>query len=610
MFILKHVYPIIASVMTEAFDRCGVLVESKLHSTPLLEQLNRVRDTLLQWNSDNNGLFQAKPQILFVKARSIRCDQLCIQCATIDTAAQSLLVVPLTGPSPDSFTVYYYLTLQQWLHCKLLGDGRRVLRLSDFLRVSRPTEQSPPPQPHEPMEIAMEVEFTLPSPPCTTNTILRLRDLSAVTEADALFQCGMLMDFILMRLLLPVSPPLEAKWSHYMQRSASVREEASCALMATYVKAKHCCNDETIRQWIAMETRLFSTSAINIAQFHTDLMDHLRSLPGLDVTLLWQHSQWHSCTLNDAQPLFWHCGRDDCYTISAFWLLEEEMSHCATSTPKNGHVALGSGDFVTYFLPCLYRHLLLDLVHCWYYSASPERHVPRETLKALTELHVGKNSVDDVFEFNAGVLQWHTSPVMKRVYRYYSERELAGPPPERKKWTTHRLADHVEMEDLFAQPDQYLPPCLSRLVTPKWYKHEDRLAMVSCLVDSGYKNGARAVEMMCRTTANTATNRKLIGRLFNDLTNKKQGLLEGRRVSRACDTVINSVYQTGNLLRCPYEEAANGETRRRDHSKEESEKFRTQCACSLAPDARWPPRIFSPLDYISHKLARNKASTQ
>lgn len=590
----------------QLFDRCGALYEERVRS----EQLDETKRRLLHALSPLLPGDAPVPKIVLVKSLAIKCGQLRLSCAFDPAVAegQSLVVAPLQSHAWDSVAQFYWLTHAQWLGAKLLVGGCRVLRLD----LSPPLSLAPPSPPTFPVEQSeAEPCFSLMEidrPVEQLHAVTLAYD--AVTDEEAVFQLGQLVDYMLRVTLFAVSPAslqqrLEAKWLAHMERADGERCAASAAVIASYVRAKsHCC-DTVVRHWIAMECGLLARrfTLAHLEWFHGVLGEHLAVI-GVFKTAEWQHSAWHSLVVAEG---YWRCEAQGRFAVHALWLLEPELATLGKKRlPRRGVLTLSAEEMTGLLVPCLYRHLLLDCVHAWFASSTAPPMLTTE-LKALAALTlVGKHCHESLFEYNAGVLQWHTSPVMKHAYRLYGEREAAAVARPHRQWTARTLAgEAVEMEDLFADPGRYLPPCLARLVQPRqWYKHEDRLAMVSCLVDSGYRNGERAVEQMCRGQANNANNRSVIRRLFRDLSLKKAGPeLEGRRVSRCCDTIINAVYQEGNRLRCPFEEAANGTARRRDHSSEERDAFRTQCAASLDAKTRWQPRVYSPLDYISHRLS-------
>ncbi len=566
------------------FDRSGVLVECRVRTADHQTQLQCAKARL--------GVLG---QVVFVKSRFIKCGQVRLSESHVSPDAETIAVVPLQSAVLDSATEYYAFTQHQWSGADRL-DGYRVLRLVD---ATAHTLSASPPVP--PMEIAMEVEHRAAHP---GHALIQILQAAPVSDEAMLFQCGMLADFIVMRRVFPTHHALRDKWRRFMQRAGESRTAASASLMAQYVRAKGVCIDDVTRQWMAMECALFKEQTLDTDLLHSDVLCHIASLPLADAAE-WQHGQWHQFRLTETGA-FWRRDPAGHYTVSAMWLLEDELAACCTRERLawHGHAVLSAAEFDTLFVPCLYRHMLLDALHCW--LGMPPTVATTglsDTLRTLATLRCA--DAEEVFEFNAACLQWHTSPVMKRAYRYFGA-QTQRPVRTVKKLT---LAPHVDMEDLFAAPAQYLPPCLAQLITGEWYKHEDRKALVGCLVDSGYTNANRAVDLMCRgPTGASPHNRGLIRRLFQDLARKKTAELDGKRVSRCCDTLINAVFQDGNRLRCPFEAAANGPNRRRDHSKEECEQFKEACAASLDVKGQWPLRVYSPLDYVSHKLAARRHS--
>jgi hypothetical protein len=565
-------------------------------------------------------------QILLVRSGAIKCGQLRLLARLVPSDGPLLLVSfeeTLEGLDQQR----YYITGEQWQRAKAGPDGYRILRLRDYLALSADAvtrnhliiemedvmDVDPPPPP--------------PQPPCAPHLLWLHKEVahSPLLYLDCesahqrvLFYCSLLLDSVLWRVLLPHRQEVAAKWFAYIRRHCPTPDLSSAGyhLVAAYIRARPgVCEDEFLHHWVRTECLLFRgvSPQVDREAFHHNLLGHVSFFAGLEsLTLRWQHAQWHHFTVQEG--VYWVAEQGGCLTVSALWLLEEEMAQCATlSNVREGRATLTEDAFDAHFLPCLYRHTLLDLTH--YLATGPVEcygeawsargvllsRVEESVALPLTKLSFHKGAMDTVLDFSVTHLNYHSSPVIKRTLAHFQQCEeraaLYGDQPRR---VTNRLADFVDIEDLFARPTDYLPPCLSRVVPAKWYKCFDRLNLVSYLVDSGYRNVTKVVQLMCRQE-NTAPHRRDIATIHIEKTRKKYGELEGRRVSVPCATIINSVYQEGHLLRCPYEEAQNGAVRRRDHTKGEQAGFRKECACALAGN----PVIYSPLDFISHRLAQS-----
>ena len=78
------------------------------------------------------------------------------------------------------------------------------------------------------------------------------------------------------------------------------------------------------------------------------------------------------------------------------------------------------------------------------------------------------------------------------------------------------------------------------------------------------------------------------------------------RCSPRCGTIINATFEAENNLRCLYEERANKEQRRANHTDKEKAKFTRQCAKAMGDEDY---RVMSPMDFIGFKAKRIYLST-
>ena len=303
----------------------------------------------------------------------------------------------------------------------------------------------------------------------------------------------------------------------------------------------------------------------------------------------WQHYGWHDYAK-------WSIGEDGNYIISPRWLFEPEFGGLHGQT--HGTLMLGGALHITRevfhnkFLPSLYRHVLLDMVHLCYdvqqlchtteyndfygnSNAMTIDHLYQIMTKEFTRATI---TSDQMYDFNvkyAGIF----SPIMLDLSQHYEERskmkERGGdggtgyqkPPP----------SSSVDIEDLFRDPGKVMPPCLSRVVTQEWYKSKDRLNLVAYLVDMGYKDREKVVNLMCRNRNNPG-DKNIIGSIYDDWVKKKAAKPSHHRVSLPCSSIINSNFDEGNVLRCAYEEKRNGSERTKSGLGDQ-DVYRSQCSC-------------------------------
>lgn len=554
--------------MTEwerARHKCGALVEAQLVGEPLLAaRLAVARHTLLRRLSPELG---APPQVLFVWASAVKCEQVRVAAELLDGAA--LLLVPFER-EPDEPLTHQYL-VSRAASTKALPGNLRLLRLREALVLqlghddetvapTRVMEVEPPPLPF--VQLVAPLWLPLEPPP--------------VDDALCARYCATLLDFSLARRLLRPSTQTHAKW---LRHARLLPRLAGLRLVAAYVRTKGGARDELLRDWAAMECALLQTEC---APFLDAVRTHRAFFAALGAR--WQHGQWLGYGETRVSQ--------GVYTAPALWLLEPEFAG-APLVARRGSVALSEAECRQWLVPCLYRHMLQDWAH--YQLGQVGDALPLAS--ALARLTMRRDALDALVALR--IACWaDDSPVLKRVRAHRAAQAVREARPRR---VVLRAADSgVDMEDLFA--GDWLPPCLARAAQqPAWPKYFDRLNLVAALVDSGYTDGARATRLLSRAEP-TAKNRAIVTRLMQDYARKARETT--RPLTMPCSVLINAVYQEGNVTRCAYEAKANGEARRRDHTTDEQAEFRRQCACALG-DETLP--LWSPLDFVSHRLAREAA---
>jgi hypothetical protein len=171
------------------------------------------------------------------------------------------------------------------------------------------------------------------------------------------------------------------------------------------------------------------------------------------------------------------------------------------------------------------------------------------------------------------------SPIMLDLSHHYEERSKIKGGGGDGSHTTYKTTPttSIDIEDLFRDPGRVMPPCLSRVVKQDWYKSKDRLNLVAYLIDMGYQEKEKVVNIMCRNRDN-ASDRAIIESIYNDKAKKKLEKLPHHRISLPCSSIINSNFEEGNVLRCVYEERKNGDVRVKS-SVGEQDVFKHQCIC-------------------------------
>jgi hypothetical protein len=283
-------------------------------------------------------------------------------------------------------------------------------------------------------------------------------------------------------------------------------------------------------------------------------------------------------------------------------LFETELSYLNHECRVyDGVCHLEESVFLDTFLPLLYRHLLLDIVH--FATRSSLYGLP------LTERRFVLNDyyfriipefpsvLNELFAFYSSLQIKYSSPLYDILLGNQQKREEEeDEKKKKKKGGEMNNSPVVDIEDLFANPRGIMPPCLSPLVEKEWCKNWDRYNLVPFLIDMGYTDRDMIISQMCRHK-DSLENRETVGSIYDAALRRRK---PNGRISVNCGTIINSIGDEGNIFRCPYEEKKNGQKRRKNHHEKEKASFTSQCACTLSPSLK----IYSPLDYINFNLER------
>jgi hypothetical protein len=631
--------------------QCGMVKEREIaEKNPLRASLEEVRASLLM---DAERLTSIRftlpaypqPQILFYLDGSVRGGQLKVPLNEVaeeklGDAVVFLLCFLRCVDDDDQrqvcVTGYYIRTEQDWREAKVQGK-MKIMRLdAPIVPGHAPTiatTVSPPPQQQHAVVVVRTDEVNIAESVCdmdveATPMLVWLQSpgKNECSDMERMHYVSFLCDYILMQRHNQTTNvhDTERKWQCYMRERLPFTRNASFFFLLACAKAKLATTHDLLSHWLAFEKYLCRCCCcavlLNVDAFEKEVSSHLNLMDSfLLVTQNWQHSRWHSLTL-DGTGVMWRraTGEEDRYEVRALWLLHEELGPLRSMVRVNagGMLSLDSVQFQSQFLPCLYgllcqdifclaRHLAINQFSypSQYRAFFPLSYPTESELVAPLIVADGLDS-DALFHYNYLVLEQTSSPVYRAMLAHYQARE-------ERRWKNGeqamlRLSDVlVDIEDLLRDDARLLPPCLTRLLAPLHRKNSDRLAAVGYLVDSGYTDAAKILAVLCRGgEANTGHNRKELLTLIHSSLAKKRA-----RLSPSCARIINSLYEKGNILRCPYEEAENGPRRRTNHNTEEIKKFRDRCACSITTTTTTTTTtktvavINHPLDYVSHKLA-------
>lgn len=595
----------------------------EVESSVRQRQITALKQALLsQWSSSSSHNFHPQPTaVLLFPASDLDCGQLQFPEKRWPLKHQAVLLVPVTDESElrvDSQQCYY-VDAAQWDASDRINKSFRVIRVNQQQQ-SRQQDDD-----------AMQVQEPLIAQPLsqTPRQLWLHQWVSSSSSVNYTPYLSALLDHLMMQLAPHNYLCTETKWRKFHRGQAFSDASQALSFLAAYTTVNRRAADALITHWIRMEVQQLDYAHVDVETFHANLLQHCDFCD--ERASHWQHGQWHRYLVGDRQ--FWHGDAPGCYSVCALWLLEEEFSAFDDTRPRRGLFQLTLYQLKTVLLPALYRVVLQDAAHwCAEQQShiddddSPSLSTKRESLLQLAQLQLSPYSIGPLFRFSLAVKCWSGSsetPAQRRMPQYMEEvRRRAQQSSEKDmEWKGKLLATQgVDMEDLFSgKASTLLPPCLRRVFGhhgavgggggEQSFKYEDRITVLTTMLDQGYRGRDRYVRAVCRKPAdNTQEKRAVAARLYDDYM-KKRG--NKPRQTRRCDTVIDSVYQEGNRMRCFYEEALNGATRRRNHSQEEKDEMRRRCACELAgldPEQQQQQQpkyaLNSPMDYVSQRLAR------
>ncbi len=448
----------------------------------------------------------------------------------------------------------------------------------------------------------------------------RRRDVPPVSESATTFYCSALCDFVLLRrpLAQSATPRLTQKWltwleSHFQQWPYDVLAfhvaRALCHSAPPTPLVYGTLQWPLAREWLDFTSFIFAQQRMDVDAFEQQLRGHAAWISQWSYGGF--HHRWQDFVVDDCR--FWH-QEEQQVEVSALWLL-----HCDKLQPHRrshcGRIWLERRLFLQELLPVMYRLALSDTLHLLRCTALQGPGTDPFTAGELgggDHPHCGglmqllmrapepkQTDWSPLLRFNREQAQTHSSPVMRALLRHEQREE------ERRTASRddpQRICEAVDdIEDLA----QRVPPCMARLMQPQrqWLKNWDRFRLVGWLYDAGYSQ-EQVIGYVCRDGADSGDQRATIASLYQSCINVPPDKRRGTqgRVSAGCGRLINDVYETGNVLRCPFEEAKNGDARRKDHTPLEKSVFQAQCAgrgnlsCS----------VYHPLDYVQARCGVKK----
>lgn len=336
------------------------------------------------------------------------------------------------------------------------------------------------------------------------------------------------------------------------------------------------------REWLSMHCLLFLHQRITVEEFEKELKAHIQWIQCQS----WKgfYHRWQDFYVNGQ---LWQQHQQQQVTISSLWLL-----HCTVSEYRHGPVGCIVVEYRILqqeLLPQFYRLVLSDALHLWRCEGLSHAILPQQHLlwQRINEKKQKQQDWEPLHQYNLQEVQNLSSPVMRLMMRWEQQQE------ERRlsETETTRISDAVEdIEDLLLKT----PPCMERVMKQKeWLKNWDRFRLVGWFYDAGYSK-EMVVQYMCRND-DTQEHRQTIQSLYQSCVSAPDDKrhVQGR-VSAGCGKIIDDVYEQGNVLRCPFEEAQNGEKRNRNHTSMEKSVFQTQCGSR----GNMGCKVTHPLDYV------------
>lgn len=510
---------------------------------------------------------------------------------------------PATALSSDVLRIYQ-LTRAEWLALRQVDTHYRLAQVSALREA-----------PESPALCQAVVECMIvedePAPPAQQQQQPSLFALPPLWPCEAhvpasqphrlLFYAATLCDFVALRRTLGslATPRLHKKWLQWLERHfAPERDE--CAVLAYQLAAtlaRAAADWPLASEWLALNCELFAQHAPPPELVAEKLRHHVRWIEAWAHTGFYHRWQEYRVPASDD---FWQ-QHSTHVTINSLWLLQcDGLLH----TPgARGSISISHKQLQQHLLPCVYRLMLRDLLQllrveaqftqswtarqlwdrdcAWYWQSA-------HTLQPLVAYKAGE--WETLVRFSREQAQ-HSSPVMRALLvqeRLEEERRAAL---RTGQGSAQRVCEAVpDIEEL----SKHAPPCMQRVLRQPWCKNDDRFNLVGWLYDAGYGPG-QVVGYLCRHGAEEGqreTVKSLYQSCVNRPTHKRH---KAGRVSTTCGRVIDGEYGAGNVLRCPYEEARNGE-RRRKHNALEKSAYGAECgqACGLS-------EVRHPLDFLEKR---------
>lgn len=434
------------------------------------------------------------------------------------------------------------------------------------------------------------------------NTSIMKRELYLFSNLRESFEeyIGCLFDFILIQSpLRKINHLSRDAWLEYIQSHVPHYSLMTFHFITIFMRYTVIPNDNIIynrynqrivNQWLDFSVYLFQLQKMKLDVFINHLENHILWIE--EESYNGWYRDWQKFRIPHKNDILNEDGNN--IILSIRWLFELSLKKEEYKMNHRGCIIVKRLIFIEKIMPHIYRSTLKDLVylllHCVFYHRTIGMH---DSVNGLILQKLSTESGwDGLYHYNLTVPGNYESPVMRAMVRY-EERQFRNNRKSNGRLNTKLLHQSIgDIEDLA----KIVPPCLKKAMEKDWCMHWDRLNMTKYCYDMGY-NEDDIANYFSRHYKGDRSKKQVFDAYYKECL-KEAPIDAVNQVSKSCSTIINFVFDKGNVIRCPYEEELHGQRRQRSDPTE-IELIQSQCACKGGFKDKI---IYSPLDYIKHKI--------
>lgn len=328
---------------------------------------------------------------------------------------------------------------------------------------------------------------------------------------------------------------------------------------------------------------------------------------------------WTKYVVDSTNPREFWWSTPELFLVRFEWLpslIADGMHPSLSDRLRNGNLWLSVHEFHDYFLPRLYRNLLIDSFrHIWMcrFAYRDDKFIRSLTLieqenfneqiyQHLPPHDARARAIFDYSNDKLGIIQSPITKILNKRDALMPNRGDTlsfGGATQMTSSEAGLLSQEIDIEEL----NHYLPPCMKPLMKKNTHLGwMDRVTTVSYLADMGY-----SMQDSIRLLSGCEKN-DIKGHYTSQQKRKNDKKYDPTQLHSLCCNAIMSIDGSrGHKIRCPYEEAANGTIRKKktDYASDEKARYRRQCADSIGSNVA---RIASPLDYIKKQKEKEMDS--